>query len=304
MEDKLEEIKRVLSLSSDSEVDDYAEKNLKNRLYQWKNADVEYLSDIEYFINGRKYGSLIDAFYDIEDMQKMKLKFLDPNLEGPWNFTKPTKELKVKDGKGVCETFDYDPTSFNKWGQANYSNLERMMVRSFMMDFYVPISISEKSEYHYAEEMPRQYDPHLKKLNDLWKDIRGGVIPFVMRLCLYTQEDRYPLLIDPINDKLKPHPLGGITRVKRVERDPMEYLKFDKVYAWVDLPVLLKKIFELLFETEEMSVFDVADCLNMDKNVAENNLSSLKNKDFVEKRKDIYYKINMEKVESIAGKLK
>ncbi len=304
MEDKLEEIKKLLYLSAESEMDDYAEKNLKNRLYQWKNADVEYLSDIEYFINGKKYDSLIDAFYEIEDLGKLKLKFLDPNLEGPWNFSRPTKEMKVKEGKGVCETFEYDPSSFNKWAQATHSNLEKVMVRAFMMDFYVPVSISTKSEYHYAEEMPRQYDPHLKKLKDLWKDIRGGVVPFVIRLSLYTQKERYPLLVDPINDKLKPHPLGDITRIKRVERDAMEYLKFDKVYAWVDLPMLLKKILELLFETEEMSVFDVADCLDMEKNVAENNLSSLENKGFVKERKDIYYRINMQKIEKMADKLK
>ncbi len=303
MDHKLEKIKKILQLSPEREVDNYALKNLKNRLYKWKNAEVEYLSNLEYFINGKKFDSLIDAFYEIEELDKLKIKFLEPNLEGDWHFSKPTKELKEMSGKGVCETFDYDPSSLDKWAQAKRSNLEKVMIRGFMSDFFVPISINKKSEYHYAEEMPRQYDPHLTKLSDLWKDVRDGVIPFVMRFCLYTKKERYNLLIDPINDKLKPHPLGDVTRIKKVDRDPVDYLMFDKVFAWVELPILLKKILELLFETQEMSVFDIADCLNMDKNVAENNLESLEHRDFVTKNKDIYYEINIDKIKEVAEKL-
>lgn len=303
MDDKLGKIKNLLQLSSEREVDEYAEKNLKNRLYKWKNSDVDYLSRLEYFINGKKYDSLIDAFYEIDQLDKMKIRFLDPNLEGDWNFSKPTKQLKVKEGKGVCETFDYDPTSLDKWARANKSNVEKVMIRAFISDFFVPVSINEKSEYHYAEEMPRQYDPHLAKLSDLWGDVRDGVLPFTIRLCMYTKKERYLLLIDPINDKLKPHPLGDITRVKSVSRDPMDYLMFDKVYAWVELPFLLKKILELLFATQEMSVFDIGDRLNMDRNVAENNLESLEHRGFVEKKKEIYYELNIDKLEEVAEKL-
>jgi len=303
MEDKLEKMKDLLKLSVGSEFDEYAKKNLRKRLYELKNADIEYLSDLEYFINGKKYSSLIEAFCEKEEIEKMKIRFLNPNLEGDWNFSKPVKELKEKEGKGVCETFEYDPTSLDKWSQANHPNMEKVMVRAFIEDFYVPVSIKTKSEYHHAEELPRQYDPHLKKFQDLWKDVRNGVLPLVIRLCIYTKNERYPLLLDTTYDKLRPHHLGSITRVKRVDREPLDYRDFDKVYAWLDLPLLPKKILELLFETQEMTVFDVADCLNSDKKVAENNLGSLQTKGFVDKKKDINYEINMEKIKEVAKRL-
>ncbi|MEF8834824.1 MAG: hypothetical protein V5A76_01570 [Candidatus Thermoplasmatota archaeon] len=303
MEEKLEKMKNLLTLSKESEFDKHAKKTLKNSLYKLKNADIDYLSDLEYFINGKKYGSLIDAFYEIEELEKIEIRFLNPNLEGAWNFSKPVKELREKEGKGVCETFEYDPTSLDKWSRATNSNLEKVMIRAFIEDFYVPVSITTKSKYHHAEEMPRQYDPHLKDFQDLWKDVREGVLPFVIRLCLYTKNDRYPLLLDTTEDKLRPHLLGTITRVKRVEREPLEYRNFDKVYAWIDVPLLPKKILELLFETQEMAIFDIADRLNLNKKVAENNLNSLLTKDLVNKKKDIHYELNMDKIEEVAEKI-
>jgi len=292
-----------MEISTTLEFDEYAEKKLKEKLYKWENQNIEYLADIEYFINGKKFDSLFDAFYEVEDFKKMKIKFLNPNLEGAWNFSRPVKELKEKEGRGVCETFEYDPTSLDKWSQAKHPNMEKIMIRAFIEDFYVPVSITTKSQYHRAEEIPRQYDPHLKVFQGLWKDIKTGVLPFVIRLCLYTKSDRYPLLLDTISDKLRPHPLGSVTRIKRVEREALEYMKFDQVYAWIDLPFLSKKILELLFETQEMTVFDVADCLNLDKKVAENNLGSLLTKDLVNKEEGISYEINTDKIKEVGDSL-
>ncbi len=303
MEHKVEKIKKIMSLSEDTEFDEYAENQLKDRLYKWKNKEIEYLSDLEYFINGKKYDSLLDAFYQVENLDKIKINFLKPNLDGPWNFSTPTKELKAKEDKGVCQTFEYDPTSLDKWSNANSPKVEKTMIRAFILDFYVPISISKKSEYHRAEEIPRQYEPRLKLLKQIWQDVREGVFPFVIRLSIYTQNDRHSLLLDTLNDKLRPHPLGDVTRIKRAEREAIDYLNFDKVYAWLDIPLISKKIFELLFEAKEMTIFDLADCLNMDKNVAENNLASLKNRGYIDKKKEIYYEPNMEKIKKKADEL-
>jgi len=276
---------------------------LKKKLYKWNNCDIEYLAELEYFINGQRYDELLTAFQEVESLEKFKVRFLKPNIDGNWHFSKPTKELKEKDGKGICETFDYDPTSLNRWAQAKHSKMEKVMVRAFITDFFVPISIKTKSKYHRAEEIPRQYDPYLKKLSGLWTDIREGVLPFGIRFCLYTKSERHTLLIDPINNKLKPHPLSSITRIEQGEKDPLNYMLFDRVLAWMDFPTLTKKILELLFEEGVISVFDVAACINADEKVAKNNLKSLESKGFVKKKKDIYYDINMDKVKRVADKI-
>lgn len=304
MEEKLEKTYEFLEVTAEPEVDEYAKNKLKNKIYEWKNADIEYLADLEYFVNGKSYDELLKAFVEVEGVEKFKVRFLKPNTDGEWHFSKPTKELKEKGGRGICETFDYDPTSLNKWAQAKHSKTEKVMVRAFITDFFVPTSIQTKSEYHRAEEIPRQYDPHLKKLKELWSDIRSGVLPFGIRFCLYTKSDRYSLLIDPILDKMKPHPLSGLTRIEQKDRDPVHYMIFDRVLAWMEFPDLTKKIMELLFENGKTALPDVAAGLNMEQNVAENNLKSLKAEGFVKREKEVHYKINMDKVESVADKLK
>ncbi len=276
---------------------------MKNRLYRLNNRNIEYLAKIEYYINGKGYDNLLRGFYEVDELKKIKFKFLEPNIEGAWNFSKPTKELKEKEGKGICETFDYDPTSLNNWLESEHADMEKVMVRAFVSDFYVPISILKKSQYHHAEEIPRQYDPVLMKLNDLWSDVRSGVLPMEIRFSLYTQTGRYSLVIDPINNKMKPHPLGYVSSVDSVDREPLDYMIFDKILAYMEYSPLVKSIFELLFETEEMSISDVAGRLNMDHNIAKNNLISLESGGFVEKKKEMYYRINMDDLKKMAEDL-
>lgn len=233
----------------------------------------------------------------------MKVKFLKPNLDGKWNFSRPTKELKEKDGKGICTSFDYDPTSLDKWAKASKSHHDKVMVRAFITKFFVPISIKTKSKYHHAEEIPRQYEPKLSKMKNLWTDMRKGVLPLEIRFSLYTKNDRYTLIMDPFEDKLKPHPLSDITLIQNVDRNSIEYLNFDKLLANIDLPPLMKNILELLFEADEMRLFDIAHSFNMDRNVAENNLKSLESRGLVEKSKRVHYSINMDKIFEKAEKI-
>ena len=304
MEKQLEKAKKILEFAPEKEVDQYSMDQLEKRIYKWRNEEVNYLSRLEYFINGKEYKSFLEAVYDVEDYEKMKIKFLQPNLDGKWNFSRPTKELKEKDGKGVCISFDYDPTSLDKWAKATKSHRDKVMVRAFLTKFFYPISINTKSSYHQAEEIPRQYDPKLKKVKDLWEDIRSGVIPFEIRFSMYTKDDRYSLVMDPFEDRLKPHPLKDITLIQNKDRNALEYLKFDILIANIDLPPLTKNILELLFEADEMRLFDIAHSFKLDRNVAENNLKSLESKGLIEKSKRVHYNINMDKVFEEAEKIK
>jgi len=303
MDRQLEKAKKILEFAPDEEVDEYALNQLEKRIYQWRNEEIDYLSSLEYFINGKEYKSFLESVYDVDDYQKMKVKFLKPNLDGKWNFSRPTKELKEKDGKGICTSFDYDPTSLDKWAKASKSHHDKVMVRAFITKFFVPISIKTKSKYHHAEEIPRQYEPKLSKMKNLWTDIRKGVLPLEIRFSLYTKNDRYTLIMDPFEDKLKPHPLNEITLIQNVDRNSIEYLNFDKLLANIDLPPLMKNILELLFEADEMRLFDIAHSFNMDRNVAENNLKSLESRSLVEKSKRVHYSINMDKIFEKAEKI-
>lgn len=304
MDKQIKKAKKILEFAPDDEVDEYALNELEKRIYQWRNKEVDYLANFEYFINGKEYKSLLEAVYDIEEYEKMKIKFLKPNLDGKWNFSRPTKGLKEKDGKGLCTSFDYDPTSLDRWAKASKAHHEKVMVRAFITKFFVPISIKTKSKYHHAEEIPRQYDPKLEKMEDLWNDIRDGVFPFEIRFSLYTKDSRYALIMDPLEDKLKPHPLNEITLIQNTDRNAIEYLNFDKLLAYIDLPPLMKNILELLFEADEMRLFDIAHSFKLDRKVAENNLKSLENRGLVEKSKRVHYSININNIFEEAEKIK
>ncbi|MGM0509824.1 MAG: hypothetical protein ACQESD_01675 [Thermoplasmatota archaeon] len=291
-----ERLERCLEFAPEEECDEYALKQLRKRMFEWYNEKVNYLASLEYFVNGVEYPSLLEALYLEEHLEKVKIKFLKPNLDGNWAFSRPTKEIMEKGGKGVSKTFDYDPTSLDKWRNAKVPKNEKVMVRAYMSDFFVPISIKTKSKYHHAEEIPRQYDPKLKKLSEVWDDMRNGVIPIEIRLFLYTKEGRYPYIIDPIKDMQKPHPLCNVPYADLKDRAPIEYMHFDKVLAYIELPPLIKKIFELIFEVGEIMPSQVAHNLKVNESVAKNSINSLFSKGFLKKRKDIYYSIDMEKV--------
>ncbi|MGM0404846.1 MAG: hypothetical protein ACQEQM_01725 [Thermoplasmatota archaeon] len=304
MNSVMERFEKLLEFAPQDEVDVYSKKQLKKRLYRWKNTEKSSLCDIDYFVNGKEYTSLCESIYHVDELEKMKLKFLRPDLDGKWNFSTPTKELMEKNGKGLCKTFDYDPYSLEKWTKVSKMNMEKVMVRAFLTKFFVPISIKTVSQYHHAQDVPPQYIPGLKNLDLLWKDFKTGVIPLEIRLSVYTKNERYSYIIDVIGDKQRPHPLNSISLPTKADREPIDYMHIDRILARLDIPKLLKNILEFMFHSNEVSLPDIAHYFNLNANVAKNSMKSLVNKGFVNVRKNAYYKIDMGYVRETAKSLK
>lgn len=304
MNSLMERFEKLLEFAPDDEVDVYSKKQLKKRLYRWKNSEKSSLCDIDYFVNGKEFTSLSESIYHVDKLDKIKLKFIRPDLDGDWHFSKPTKELMEKSGKGVAKTFNYDPYSFQKWRNSLKVNIEKVMVRGYLTKFFVPISIKTKSQYHHAQDVPKQYIPELKHLKGLWSDFREGVIPLELRLCVYTKDRRYSYLIDAVGDWQMPHPLNHISLPDEVDRAPIDYMHIDRILANLDIPELLKNILELLFHCYEISLPDIAHYFNLNDNVSKNSISSLVNKNLVAMKKSNYYKIDMENVRETAKSLK
>ncbi len=289
MEELFEKYQRLMEFAPEQEVDEYSTKQLKKRIYGWHNAEREYLINLEYFINGKGYSSIINGIYKEPELKKLKIRFLKPDLKGKWAFTKPPKELMEKGGKGVYRCFAYDPMRLNGWSGTNKVNNEIVMVRGYLTNFFVPMSIKSKSRYHHAEEIPRMYEPQLKKISSLWEDMRAGILPFGIRLCLYTPIERFSIIIDPLTDKLLPHPLCKAPYHSRVKHTAIEYMIFDTVLANINMPKLSKKIFEFVFECGETTAPDVAHVFNIQTKIAENNLQSLRNRELVRKKREYHY---------------
>ncbi len=298
-----ERCERILEFAPEGEYDDYAAKQLRKKLYSWKENNQDRLTTLEYFINGKEYTSLLDALYREESLSKIKIKFLKPVLDGKWNFSKPTREIMEKGGRGIARTFDFDPDSLNRWASANKVKDERVMLRAYISDFFFPISIQTKSQYHHAQEVPRQYDPCLKKIGGIWSHVRTGVLPFEIRVCAYTPRDRYTYVIDTLSDTQKPHYLHMIPYHYRVNRKPIEYMMFDTLISHIELPPLVKKMFEFIFECGEVTVADIAHKFNVGNQVAENNLNALRSKELLKVRKEMYYDVSMRELKKRSDKL-
>ncbi len=306
MEDIRKKVERLLEFAPDKEVDKHSKKELKKRLYKWKNSRKKSLASLEYFINGHGYDTLLDGLYEEESLDKVKIKFLEPDLEGEWAFSRPTKMIKEKGGKGVSHTLDYDPTSLIKWSKHSKPDVEKVMIRGFISDYFVPVSIKTKSQYHRAEDIPAQYEARVKKLHELWQDVRDGMIPLNIRLSLYTKDERYPYILDVLSDTHQPHPLHKATQMykDRKSHEPINYMHFDKVLATLDVPDNCKKIFELLFECGEKTLSAIAHTMNMTENIAKNSVTSLLSRDVVEKdEKESIYRVPLQNLKEMADEM-
>ncbi len=299
MEELFEKYLRLMEFAPEEEVDEYSTKQLRKRIYRWYNTKREYLINLEYFINGKGYSSILDGFYKEPELTKLKIRFLKPDLKGKWAFTTPPKELMEKEGKGVYGCFEYDPARLNGWSSTGKVKNEIVMVRGYITNFFVPMSIKSKSKYHHAEEIPRIYEPKLEKLSSLWKDVHAGVLPFGVRICIYTPVERFCINIDPLKDRLIPHQLCHAPYHNRVKHNAIEYMIFDTVLAKIDIPDLSKKIFEFAFECGGATAPDAAHIFNIQTKIAENHLQSLCNRELVIKKKD-HYEIDMDVIKERA----
>ncbi len=298
-----ERCEKILEFAPEGEYDDYAAKQLRRKLYSWKDNNTDRLASLDYFINGKEYTSILDALYEEQHLRKIKIKFLKPVLDGKWNFTKPTREIMEKGGRGLARTFDFDPDSLNRWASANKVKDEKVMLRAYISDFYSPISIKTKSKYHHAQDIPRQYDPCLRRIAGIWSHARQGVVPFEIRICAYTTKDRYTYVIDPMSDTQKPHYLNMIPYHYRVNRKPIEYMMFDALISNIELPTLVKKMFEFIFECGEVTAPDIAHKFKVGNSIAQNNLNALKSKGLLTVRKELYYDVSMIELKKRADKI-
>lgn len=303
METFKERCKKIMEFADQEEFDEYAEQNLNKKLYSWKENFREPIASLDYFVNGKEYSSLMEALYKEEVLSKIKINFLKPSLSGKWNFSKPTQSIMERSGKALLRTLDFKPDSLNPWANARRIKEEKVMLRAYISDFYVPMSIQTKSRFHHAQEIPRQFDPHLKKMAGLWRDVRRGVIPFEIYVCAYTPKDRYIYVINVMGDAQMPHPLHKIPYHHKVDRPPLEYMIFDTVIAHVEFPELVKKMWLFIFECGETTVPDLAHKFNVPNQIAQNNLNAMISKNLISVRKDIYYNVNMEEVNKRASKL-
>ncbi len=214
----------------------------------------------------RVNGIFHDTFYEVmnKDMRAIEFVFTSPKVWGEWSFNDPVQEIRIlPSGMGSVKVVDGEITP-QKW------LFEKMNFKKAMIRFIIEKSYKQGT---YGLLTP-------SRLVDLMK---GGVIPYVLRITCYTKEARYKLTLNIPNGnvmadfrhrKIPPR----LLKKRKVE----EYLIFDRLYSLLDIPRFPKMVWEAVFESEGMDIETLTLIFNVPEKIIENNLAVLKKYNLVE----------------------
>ncbi len=282
----LEKCESVMNLGPEKEVDRYAIKEMNKKVKSHLQKQWPHLAEVGFFVNGELYENLLDAMLEIDDLNTIELRFLKPVLSENWDFNRPTKVIKaIKGGFGGVAFFNYDPKAIDKWANASELIEKKAMIRVFPVNFYIPRSIATMSKY-VMEDPPRALIPDLWTMESAWEKMRIlGAVPMTIRVCAYTQEERFSYDIDIIRGKLlRDFRAGKIPVTRKKVREPEEYFYFDRVYASEEMPDLTRNIFEAIFESDGMNASDLSHFFKITTDMAINNLKALSNRGLLDSK--------------------
>ncbi len=298
----------LLAFAPKEEVDAYARKQLKQALKEYTAKSGQHLARISYVMNSMRYLSFPVAAQEVEEPRDFQISFYKPELKMNWDFNLPVKGVHVgQKGMGWMKYFNYDPFSLKKWGDFQYAKKKTVMLRAFMEQFFVPESIKTASKT-LGEEKERKYIPQLRMMDELWHDVHSGVIPFQIKVCIYTKQDRYTFSLNLVQGTLlQDFRAGKVSPKNLVRRKPMDSLLFDEVFASIDLPSLPRKVMRIAFESKNISVPEVSHIFGITTQMAENNLKSLDSRGIIKmvgRPPSQVFEIDMDGLASLQKQLK
>ena len=293
-----EKLLKILEFAPKEMVDTYARNTLISEAEKYTTRRYRPLSQYEIKIDGKS-----GDFYDLilkNDFKIVDIIIKEPLLEGVWFYNSPVKKLRIlKGGLGFANILI---GKIDKYKWMNDEGVkDKVMVRAYITRYYQPQTIKMKSEMINPDPPPLS----LRSLDNLIKDVLNfGIVPFEIKLLIYTKAQRFSLLLDLLNSTVVCDPREGVMNPRLFRnRDPMEYVVFDSVIAKIHVPYIARCMFEILFESDGLCLNDIIQILNLPPAVAENNLNVLINKGLVEvddEEKPPKYYVNINKLKEIS----
>lgn len=291
--------RKMLRFAPPTEVDDYAEKQLRNAVFERvgdRFTGGEHIADFRLKINDRTFDWIYDAFVEEEEIKRFELEFYNPKIESEWNYNVPTRCIKILPGAlGWIYTIERDMVA--TWDMLESSTEQKCMFRGYITSYYKPCSLKKSTTISAEELEPFQ----LADFETIWKNVKKNyIVPFRLRLCAYTQQTRYAYDLDLVNNKLvKDIREGKIVATNHEPRSAMQFYQMDKILSSTKLPELAKKIFEAVFECKIIDVVELAHAFGLTENTTRTYLGLLFKANYL----DIIgippnerYKINMKKI--------
>ncbi len=304
MNEFLEAAGEIIKFQKEDEVDIYAEKQLKTAFYEFQAVKKIPLAEIRWIVNGHKYLSLLDPILEFKELRTLEIHFFKPDMKGNWDYDLPTKKIVLLGhGLGGVETFHYDSLKLTKWDMSQGVKRSKVMIRGFISEYYYPRSIRTKSRDS-MDQLKRYFIPRLMTLEDLWQVIRStGVVPFTLKISLYTQQERLTYNMDLVNNRLIRDFRSGVISVKeKMARSPMDNYNFDRILASTDMKEKVKKVFITLYDMKHATASDLSFSFGMTDNMARNCLEAIVSRGYASKEGSApmeAYEINSKNLQDI-----
>jgi hypothetical protein len=275
------------SFSPPEELDEYSKKTLSAKIFDHNNRERIKLADMRYVLDGKKYASIINLIFENTTFENLHVYFVKPNVNETWEYDVPTVEIKIsKGGVGtIMLPCPYNPYSLKRWDVEHMTPTEEnAMFRVYLLDFYYPESIRNKSLRGDTERIfPFNLDLFL--FEDFLKIVRNyGIVPLIIRLCAYTKHYRFTYDIDVIDDALIANfRTGKFPVTARIYRHPKQYYFLDRILASTNIGDYPKKVLETVFETNGVYVHDIAHAYGLSDQMAQGSLEVCVKHGFLEK---------------------
>ncbi|MEM3395960.1 MAG: hypothetical protein QXE27_01725 [Thermoplasmata archaeon] len=277
----------IETFSPPEEVDMHAKKMLQAKLFSYAGKERIFLAKARYIVDGKKYESFMDLLFETSNFENFQIYFVKPRINENWEYDVPTVEMNIRKGGygNLTLASAFDPFSFKRWDMENLKAVEEeAMFRFYFFDFFYPESIRSQSLRGDMErKYPFTFDLFL--FEDLLKFAKKfGVLPLILRVCVYTKHFRFTYDIDIVNDAFIANFRAGKFPVSaRIFRHPKQYYYLDRVLATADIGEHPKRVLETVFETKGVSVFDIANAYGLSEKMAEGSLEVCVKHGFLEK---------------------
>lgn len=263
--------------------DGYSQKNFRKALFDYAQRQPPSIAKVRWIADGQQVRSLGQVLLQASPPERLTAMFHEPRADPQaWEFTTPAALVDFdSQGSGRVISFRYDPHKIPPWDPHDPGTEEPCVVRLSVRESYIPRSIKQETETN--EGRPPPPPPfELFSIPDLCRFVRStGVVPFRIALHLYTSRTRLRYEIDLLHNLLLADPRSGrFSTEDRVERSSRICHGLDRFVARGALPLLPRRVLELLFDSSGLSVQDVSVILQVSPDLARASLQSLVGRQF------------------------
>ncbi|MDE1820068.1 MAG: hypothetical protein KGJ23_03910 [Euryarchaeota archaeon] len=279
----LSDFERLSAFAPREVHDGYSQKNFRKTLFDYAQRQPPSIARLRWTANGQPSPSFAAILAEKTPPERVSLVIYEPKPDPQaWEFTTPTALVDSDSaGSGRVLTFRYNPHALSPWDPHDPGKEETCVVRFSVRESYIPRSIQQE---HATNEGRPPLPPgfELFSIADFSRFVHSsGVVPFRAALHLYTSRTRLRYDLDLLHNHLLADPRAGRFSIEdRVERSSRICHGLDRFVARGALPLLPRRVLELLFESKGLSVQDVSVILGVSQELATAALQSLVGRQF------------------------